>query len=133
MIPTLTTISLGLGLAHAQSTMGGPSTGPASKPMGDLSIRHLSLDLLESDRSERIFAVRELNRLARSSLKLADGPLRRDSTDEALSTLAGLDDLAAPSCIQALRFPELVAGCALLLGRLETQAALAPLQAAAAT
>lgn len=119
--------------AWAQGTLGGPSTGPGSRPMGELSIRQLSLDLLESDRSERIFAVRELNRLARSNLRLAEGPLQRDSTAEALSTLSGLDELAAPACVIALRHPELVAGCALLLGRLETAAALGPLRAAAAT
>jgi hypothetical protein len=122
---------LGISVAQAQGTMGGPSTGPGSRPMGDLSIRQLSLDLLESDRSERIFAVRELNRLARSNLRLAEGPLQRDSTAEALSTLSGLDELAAPACILGLRHPELVAGCALLLGRLETAAALGPLRAAA--
>lgn len=122
-----------IGAASAQSPLGGPSTGPGGRPMGELSIHGLSRDLLESDRSERIFAIRELNRVARANLRLADGKIGREQTDEALSTLAGLDDLAAPACIQALRFPELVAGCATLLGRLETQAARGPLEQALLT
>jgi hypothetical protein len=135
MSATLPVLALSLLLAapSAQNPMGGPSTGPGSRPMGALSIHGLSRDLLESDRSERIFAIRELNRVARSNLRQAEGKVGREQTDEALSTLAGLDDLAAPACIQALRFPELVSGCATLLGRLETQAARGPLEQALLT
>lgn len=125
-------LSVLLAAPSAQSPLGGPSTGPGSRPAGDLSIHGLSRDLLESDRSERIFAIRELNRVARTSLRRAEGRPGSEQTDDALSTLAALDDLAAPACIQALRHPELVAGCALLLGRLETQAARAPLEQALA-
>jgi hypothetical protein len=113
------------GPTHAMQPLDNPNN--VQQP-GEWSIERLARQLVGSDRSERIFALNELSRLTRISLRQAQGREGRITTDEANSTLAALDELAVPSCELGLDFPELTAGCARILGMLESSPSLPHLQ-----
>ena len=117
-------------IGHSQATYAmQPLDNPNNvQQPGEWSIERLSRQLVGSDRSERIFALNELSRLTRVALRQSQGREGRITTDEANSTLAALDELAVPSCELGLDFPELTAGCARILGMLESTNSLPHLQ-----
>ena len=88
----------------------------------------LIADLIDGREPDQLYAARELRRLtsvALSNLKSRD-PIR---SMEARQYLVIFDDQLAPACITHLSRPRLQRPCADILGMLQTEDALVPLQA----
>ena len=91
-------------------------------------MEELARTLGDTNAGDRLLAAREARRRVRVALQ------RSQSHDdvqrwESLQVLQDADLFLAPACIHALQVANTAAVCAVVLGRLETAAAEAPLQA----
>ena len=108
----------------------------ASGPVRDLpveqdtTLERYAHDLVGSDASDRLYAAREILRRVRRAHRLAS----RDGVEieilEAKQHLTDFDRMVAPKCIRQLTVQNVRRICATILGLLETNEAITPLESA---
>lgn len=96
----------------------GPAPVGPNRPMG---LEDYIQDLSDDNRSDRLFAARELRRRVRRTTQLANGRPGSLRREEARNDLLIYDQRLAPACIELLlQKPELRAPCVDILRYLET-------------
>jgi HEAT repeat protein len=103
-------------------------TIPDSPVKQDTSDHRYAHDLDSGDKDDRLFAARVLLRRVKEATRVGS----RNSSDmrvvEARQRLEDFDRLIAPKCIRLLTTKNIARPCARMLGLLETEAAIEPLQ-----
>ena len=95
----------------------------------DTTDQRYANDLDGADKHKRLFAARVLLRRTNEAARIGSRSSEDIRVMEARQRLADFDTLVAPKCIRLLATPNVSRPCARILGLLETQAAIAPLQA----
>lgn len=121
-------LALFAGLSGLSARAAGPLKGlPVSQ---DTTNARYAADLVSGDGPKETYAARVLRRRVRSAWRAAARDREDFQAIEARQILGEFDALVAPRCIRQLSNPRTLRPCAQILGMLETEAALEPLQTA---
>ena len=94
----------------------------------DTSDRRYANDLDSADRHDRLFAARVLHRRVRAAQRVGTKSNQSIRVLEAQQRLDDFDQLIAPQCTRLLGVDNISVLCINILGLLQTEAALQPLQ-----